>query len=99
LTEEELKLIEIENETFLKSFYHGAPAVPKAEFILSKSDSKYVDGVAWRKTLTIQNHRSVLKFGASLEKRRDDEVSTVSNKTNNELLPIKSRSRKVTIVS
>ena len=85
LTEEELELVEKENQTFLKSFYHRAPEVPKAELMLSKSDSKYVDGIAWRKTFIIQNP---LIAGLT--------DATVSSKTNDELLPINSRSRKVT---
>ena len=87
LTEEELELIEKEDRTILRSFYHGAPEVPKADLMRSKSDSKYVDCIAWRKTFTVLN--SIMAKLTS---------ATVSNKTNDKLLPIKSRSRKVTFV-
>ena len=87
LTEEELELVEKENLTFLRSFYHRAPEVPKAELMFCKSDSKYVDGIAWRKTFTFQNPIMAGRTSA-----------TVSNKTNDELQSIKSRSRKVTFV-
>ena len=87
LTEEELELVETENQTFLRSFFHVVPDVPKAELMLWKSDSKYVDGVAWRKTFTIQN-----PIVAGLTD------VTVSNKTNDELLAINARSRKVIFV-
>ena len=106
LTEEELELVE--KDTYFTSFYHFLPEVPKAEWILSKSDSKYVDGVAWRKTFTI--HYPVMADSdivgnvGTLETQEPDKdnktlFSTVSNKTNDELLQIQSKSRKVTFAS
>ena len=59
LTEEEMKLVEKEDTTYLQTFFASDldrnPDVPEAEMLLSESDSKYVEGFGYRETFTIEN--------------------------------------------
>ena len=65
LTEEELKLSDekdtIHKEIFLESFTSREPDVDKAEMIASKSRSKFVLGLGWRETFTIENQTSEIE--------------------------------------
>ena len=60
LTEEELKLVEKRDTSYLQTFTHGNfyernPDVDETEMMVSESDSKYVRGAAYRKTFFIEN--------------------------------------------
>ena len=56
LTEEELELVERRDTSYLQTFYNASnPDVNETEMMLSESDSKYVEGTAWRKTFVIEN--------------------------------------------
>ena len=72
LTEEELKLVERRDYSYLQSFYEGAvgrnPDVDETEMMLSESDSKYVRGFSRRKTFVIENSsKKSLKNQCSLQ--------------------------------
>ena len=54
LTKEELKLVEIKDASYLETFEWPNPDVSEAEMKLSESDSKFVRGIGWRKTFTIE---------------------------------------------
>ena len=55
LTKEELDLVERKDEDFMNTFGLGMNAdVDKAEMMLSESDSKFVEGWGYRKTVTIK---------------------------------------------
>ena len=58
LTKEELKLVEIKDASYLETFQFQNPDVSEAEMKLSESDSKFVRGLGWRKTITIKNPSS-----------------------------------------
>ena len=57
LTKEEMKLIKRKDTTYLQTFewWMWNPDVSEAEMKLSESDSKFVEGWAWRRTFTIEN--------------------------------------------
>ena len=55
LTEEELELVERKDRSFLRTFELRDPRVKKAESMLSESDSRFVYGLSWRKTFTIED--------------------------------------------
>ena len=59
LTKEEMKLVEMRDPNYLKSFcttfIGGSCDVDEAEMKMSESDSKFVDGFGWRETFTIEN--------------------------------------------
>ena len=54
LTEEELELVEKKDFNYFQSFSWSNPDVDKSQMKLSESDSKYVQGFCWRKTVTIE---------------------------------------------
>ena len=56
LTEEELELVERRNTSYLQTFRRRNPDVDETEMMLSKSDSKYVDGWSRQKTFVIENN-------------------------------------------
>ena len=58
LTKNELKLVERKDITYLKTFnlsnpVSGIPDVKAAEMVLSESDSKFVEGIGWRRTYSL----------------------------------------------
>ena len=55
LTEEELKLVERRDTSYLETFGLSNPDVDETEMMLSESDSKYVHGDSYRKTFVIEN--------------------------------------------
>ena len=55
LTGEELELAEEGDKNYLETFFFDNPNVPETEMMLSESDSKYVYGLGWRKTFTVEN--------------------------------------------
>ena len=55
LTKKELKLVEIQDTSYLETFSLRNPDVSEAEMKLSESDSKFVRGRCWRTTFTIEN--------------------------------------------
>ena len=55
LTEEELELVERKDASYLHAFFEDDPDVEEAEMKLSESDSKFVQGVGRRRTITIEN--------------------------------------------
>ena len=55
LTEEELELVERRDTSYLQTFGSPNPDVLKIDMWFSKSDSKYVYGLARRRTFVIQN--------------------------------------------
>ena len=56
LAEHELELVERKDEDFMKTFDETMnPDVYKSEMAASESDSKYVRGFGYRKTLTLKN--------------------------------------------
>ena len=55
LTTKEMKLVERKDIGYLKTFWHTVPDVPKAEMLLSESNSKFVYSRCWRETFTIEN--------------------------------------------
>ena len=55
LTEHELELVESKDVDFMKTFNYPNADVDKAEMAASESDSKYVEGWGYRRTLTIEN--------------------------------------------
>ena len=55
LTEKEMKLVERKNTTFLQTFYFSHPDVEAVKKNLPESDSKFVEGLGWRTTFTIDN--------------------------------------------
>ena len=63
--EEELKLTDqkdkIGRKIFLESFTSREPDMDKAEMIASKSRSKFVLGLGWRETFTIENQTSEIE--------------------------------------
>ena len=59
LTQEELKLVDQEDEIYLESFTMLEPDVHRAELIASESRSKFVLGLGWRETLTIENSSKI----------------------------------------
>ena len=63
LTEEELLLVETRDENYMKSFHYCDADVEKAEMKLSKSDSKFVRGLCYRRTFTIEN-KTLLHFSS-----------------------------------
>ena len=58
LTEEEMKLVERKDATYLQSFKFSNPDIEEAEMLLSESDSKFVQGWGRRRTFTIENSAS-----------------------------------------
>ena len=54
LTEEELKLVERRDTSYLETFTVSDPDVEKSEMMLSESDSKYVRGESQRRTFVIE---------------------------------------------
>ena len=58
LTGEELELVERNDRSYLGTFQLPDPRVKKAEKRLSESDSRFVDGLSWRKTFTIKDSPS-----------------------------------------
>ena len=71
LTEEELKLVERRDTSYLQTFFGGQwgnPDVDETEMMLSESDSKYVNGESWRQTFFIENSfKNSLKKNCSLQ--------------------------------
>ena len=73
LTDEELEKVEINDESISQTFAarrlvwpsiyetynHENPDVEIAEMQLSDSDSKFVQGLGWRRTMTIQNKSTI----------------------------------------
>ena len=55
LTEEELALVERRDKNYLQTFGASNPDVDETEMMLSKSDSKYVEGFSRRRTFVIKN--------------------------------------------
>ena len=55
LTGKELELVERNDRSYLGTFQLPDPRVKKAEKRLSESDSRFVDGLSWRKTFTIKD--------------------------------------------
>ena len=55
LTEEELKLVERRDTSYLKTLWSPNPDVDETEMMLSESDSKYVRGWGRRRTFVIEN--------------------------------------------
>ena len=56
LTEEEMELVERKDRNYFETFLHVKHAdVKEAEMKLSESDSKYVYGMGYRQTFTIEN--------------------------------------------
>ena len=55
LTEEELELVERRDTSYLQTFVKKNPDVDETEMMLSKSDSKYVHGMSFRRTFIIEN--------------------------------------------
>ena len=55
LTEEEMELVERKDRNYFHTLQFLSPDVEKAEMILSESDSKFVQGLGWRRTFTIRN--------------------------------------------
>ena len=55
LTEEELELVERRDTSYLKTFKLPNPDVDETEMMLSESDSKYVRGESYRRTVCIKN--------------------------------------------
>ena len=55
LTEEELKLVERRDKSYLQTFIKGNPNVDETEMKLSESDSKYVRCWSDRRTFEIEN--------------------------------------------
>ena len=57
LTEEEMELVEQKDPNYLLTFYERYngrnPDVPEDEMRLSESDSKFLEGLGYRKTFTI----------------------------------------------
>ena len=67
LTKEELDLVERKDHDFMKTLNLEMYAdVPKAEMMLSESDSKFVYGWSHRKTFTIKNSKK--RIQKSIEK-------------------------------
>ena len=59
LTEEEMILIKKKDTSYFETFYSGINAdVKEAEIKLSESDSKFVKGLGFRRTFTIENKSS-----------------------------------------
>ena len=68
LTEEEMKLVERKDPTYLESFYHGDSAdVTEAEMELSESNSKYVEGQCFRRTFTLHFNQILTEFPYDLQ--------------------------------
>ena len=72
MTEEELKLVEIKDTNYFKTFLWETqmwinPDVDKAEMKLSESDSKFVEGWGRRHTTTIKNYSSQKQHDCSLQ--------------------------------
>ena len=66
LTEEELKLVERRDTSYLQTFLHSLNAdVNETEMMLSESDSKYIYEFSYRRTFIIEN--SSLKHKCSLQ--------------------------------
>ena len=66
LTEEELKLVERRDTSYLQTFLHSVNAdVNETEMMLSESDSKYIYEFSYRRTFIIEN--SSLKHKCSLQ--------------------------------
>ena len=58
LTKEELELVERRDTSYFETFNNGLifnPDVNEAEMKLSESNSKFVNGICYRKTFTIKN--------------------------------------------
>ena len=58
LAKEEMKLVERKDISYLKTFQWLDPDVGEIEMKLSESDSKFVFGLGWRITFTIENKSS-----------------------------------------
>ena len=69
LTEEELKLVERRDTSYLQTFLHSLNAdVNETEMMLSESDSKYVYEFSYRRTFIIENSsKKSLKHKCSLQ--------------------------------
>ena len=61
LTKKELKLVERRETNYLETFTSSNPDVGKVEMMLSESDSKYVKGLARRRTFVIKNNAPLSK--------------------------------------
>ena len=59
LTEQELELAERKDYNFMDTFSSKYANVSKNEMMLSKSNSKFVNGNCWRRTITINNRHLV----------------------------------------
>ena len=55
LTEEEMVLVKKKDKSYLKTFHWPDPDVEEAEINLFESDSKFVRGLGYRETFTIEN--------------------------------------------
>ena len=79
LTEEELKLVERRDTSYLQTFLIsqlGNPDVDETEMMLSESDSKYVDGCSCRRTFVIENSSENLYENSSQISRTSEEKKT-----------------------
>ena len=66
LTDAELELVERKNKNYFDTFYVNmffSPDVNEIQMQLSKSDSKYVREIGWRRTFIIQHSSSRKNFG------------------------------------
>ena len=87
LTEHELELVDREDERFMKTFDWKMDAdVDKSEMAASGSDSKYVNGFGYRKTVTIKNSLYIQKFTTknSLSKIHHKSIEEQIDEQNNE---------------
>ena len=61
LTEDEMKLVEMKDPSYLETFLDGEADVDEDEMLMSESKSKYVRGSGHRRTMTIVNESMNIK--------------------------------------